>query len=207
MCIPQCGNCADFDLCGNCEASPFLRHDPKHIFLKIRRPVQSRMGPAAPLLPMMYERGWGRSAECKPRVTSTRCTKFSTVDPKKDASESDHDDAVVPTVLTVAPVPLEVPTVPAEPSVSSFFSSSSSTIEAPVAAELPVAAEPITPSEPTVAPTRSAQELNAKRTVGDIYLQASYHRPHSLTFCRLLLLSFNINSAFVAKLRANPSLN
>ncbi|OAQ26758.1 hypothetical protein K457DRAFT_58270, partial [Linnemannia elongata AG-77] len=26
----KCGNCADYDLCGNCEASPFHRHDPKH---------------------------------------------------------------------------------------------------------------------------------------------------------------------------------
>ncbi|KAF9086970.1 hypothetical protein BGX23_008430 [Mortierella sp. AD031] len=93
----KCGNCPDFDLCGNCEASPFFRHDPKHIFLKIRRPVHSRMSPGAPLLPMMYENGWGRAALRNSRGTTTdTAPSFPrvNVDPrpisKRDASGSEH---------------------------------------------------------------------------------------------------------------------
>ncbi|KAF9132482.1 hypothetical protein BG015_003702 [Linnemannia schmuckeri] len=126
----KCGNCADYDLCGNCEASPFHRHDPKHIFLKIRRPIHSRMSPAVPLLPIMYEKGWGRTAmESNSRQASTMTDNLPKMDslptapapvkdatPEKvDASESDQSHAVVPTVLTVAPDFDEVPTVPSEP--------------------------------------------------------------------------------------------
>ncbi|KAK3822109.1 MAG: hypothetical protein JOS17DRAFT_720982 [Linnemannia elongata] len=121
----KCGNCADYDLCGNCEASPFHHHDPKHIFLKIRRPVHSRMSPAVPLLPMMYERGWGRAAMASnSRQATTMTENLPKIDPlptpppvkdttpeKIDASESDKDDAVVPTVPTVAPTLDEVPTL------------------------------------------------------------------------------------------------
>ncbi|EXX66310.1 hypothetical protein RirG_125040 [Rhizophagus irregularis DAOM 197198w] len=40
----KCGNCPDFDLCGNCEASPLKKHDPNHVFIKFKRPV-----PRAPI--------------------------------------------------------------------------------------------------------------------------------------------------------------
>ncbi|GBC09678.1 hypothetical protein RclHR1_09030010 [Rhizophagus clarus] len=36
----KCGHCAKFELCVNCEAYPFNLHDPTHVFIKIRRPVQ-----------------------------------------------------------------------------------------------------------------------------------------------------------------------
>ncbi|ELU01274.1 hypothetical protein CAPTEDRAFT_224314 [Capitella teleta] len=35
----KCGNCADFDLCEECERHAELHHNPSHVFLKIRRPV------------------------------------------------------------------------------------------------------------------------------------------------------------------------
>ncbi|KAF9134538.1 Next to BRCA1 protein 1 protein [Mortierella sp. GBA39] len=97
----KCGNCADYDLCGNCEASPFHRHDPKHIFLKIRRPVHTRMSPAVPLLPMI-------------RPLPTPAPVKDATPEKVNASELDQSDPVVPTVLTVAPTLDEVLTVPFE---------------------------------------------------------------------------------------------
>uniref|UniRef100_X2A592 ZZ-type domain-containing protein n=1 Tax=Capitella teleta TaxID=283909 RepID=X2A592_CAPTE len=35
----KCGNCADFDLCEECERHAEMHHNPSHVFLKIRRPV------------------------------------------------------------------------------------------------------------------------------------------------------------------------
>jgi len=43
----KCGNCADFDLCSNCEA--YNPHDNTHVFLKIRRPIA--VTPQVSLLP------------------------------------------------------------------------------------------------------------------------------------------------------------
>jgi len=57
----KCGNCADYDLCGNCEALPKPIHDPTHIFLKIRKPIAPRLASATPLLPNMYLKGWGKA--------------------------------------------------------------------------------------------------------------------------------------------------
>ncbi|KAG0268369.1 hypothetical protein BGZ95_002481 [Linnemannia exigua] len=114
----KCGNCPDYDLCGNCESSPFLRHDSKHIFLKIRRPIQSRMSPPVPLLPMMYERGWGRTVTASNSRQATtmnaafpKATRLPTPEKKENAiteeidasaSISDQSDAVAPIVPTVA---------------------------------------------------------------------------------------------------------
>ncbi|KAG0295110.1 hypothetical protein BGZ96_012497 [Linnemannia gamsii] len=57
----KCGNCADYDLCGNCEALPQPIHDPTHIFLKIRKPIAPRLASATSLLPNMYHKGWGKA--------------------------------------------------------------------------------------------------------------------------------------------------
>ncbi|KAM3586007.1 hypothetical protein VKS41_002538 [Umbelopsis sp. WA50703] len=48
----KCGNCADFDFCSRCEAS--ANHDPKHVFLKIKRPVNGPIFSNVPLLPNLY---------------------------------------------------------------------------------------------------------------------------------------------------------
>ncbi|KAF9993734.1 hypothetical protein BGZ80_001745 [Entomortierella chlamydospora] len=61
----KCGNCADFDLCGNCEASSY-DHDPFHVFIKIRKPICNRATPPFRLLPFMYKRGWGKTARKYP---------------------------------------------------------------------------------------------------------------------------------------------
>ncbi|CAG8525508.1 3650_t:CDS:10 [Paraglomus brasilianum] len=50
----KCGNCSDFDLCGNCEASPLNDHDKTHVFLKIRRPTPNPIISHKPLLPNLY---------------------------------------------------------------------------------------------------------------------------------------------------------
>ncbi|CAG8585045.1 5344_t:CDS:10 [Paraglomus occultum] len=50
----KCGNCSDFDLCGNCEASPLNKHDETHVFLKIRRPTPNPIISHEPLLPNLY---------------------------------------------------------------------------------------------------------------------------------------------------------
>ncbi|KAI1311932.1 hypothetical protein EDD11_003250 [Mortierella claussenii] len=69
----KCGNCADYDLCGNCEALSEPIHDPSHIMLKIRKPISSRMAAATPLLPNMYHKGWGRSICHHPQQTGQTC--------------------------------------------------------------------------------------------------------------------------------------
>ncbi|CAG8792118.1 29648_t:CDS:1, partial [Racocetra persica] len=50
----KCGNCVDFDLCGNCEADPISKHDENHIFLKIKKPVLKRLRANKPLLHHLY---------------------------------------------------------------------------------------------------------------------------------------------------------
>ncbi|KAG9294152.1 hypothetical protein G9A89_021511 [Geosiphon pyriformis] len=50
----KCGNCPDFDLCGNCEASPLNKHDDNHAFIKIKRPVTQPLSSREPLLPDFY---------------------------------------------------------------------------------------------------------------------------------------------------------
>ncbi|KAF9162476.1 hypothetical protein DFQ26_003530 [Actinomortierella ambigua] len=69
----KCGNCADYDLCGNCEAKEAHGHDPNHIFLKIRRPVETRLAHPTPLLPMMYKKGWGKTVCTHILATGNRC--------------------------------------------------------------------------------------------------------------------------------------
>jgi hypothetical protein len=69
----KCGNCSDFDLCGNCEASPLNQHDPNHVFIKFKRPVPSPISSTAPLLPLFYSRAdvkVCRSKECRRKSLS-----------------------------------------------------------------------------------------------------------------------------------------
>jgi hypothetical protein len=44
----KCTTCPDFDLCSACEALDL--HDPKHLFLKVIRPLPS-VGKISPILP------------------------------------------------------------------------------------------------------------------------------------------------------------
>ncbi|KAG0345796.1 hypothetical protein BG004_003078 [Podila humilis] len=69
----KCGNCADYDLCGNCEALPTPVHDPTHVFLKIRKPISARIATPTPLLPNMYVKGWGKTVCFHSRVTGQKC--------------------------------------------------------------------------------------------------------------------------------------
>ncbi|KAG0378706.1 hypothetical protein BGX24_003045 [Mortierella sp. AD032] len=69
----KCGNCADYDLCGNCEALPQPIHDPTHIFLKIRKPVAPRLAAAIPLLPNMYLKGWGKAMNTQSAPLEKKC--------------------------------------------------------------------------------------------------------------------------------------
>ncbi|KAF9561051.1 hypothetical protein EC968_005867 [Mortierella alpina] len=69
----KCGNCPDYDLCGNCESSPVSLHDPNHVFIKIRKPICNRQTPAVPLLPMLYKKGWGRTVCYHAQATGQKC--------------------------------------------------------------------------------------------------------------------------------------
>ncbi|RIA80248.1 hypothetical protein C1645_792940 [Glomus cerebriforme] len=68
----KCGNCPDFDLCGNCEASPLKKHDPNHVFIKFKRPVPSPISSTTPLLPFFYSTDVKvcKSKECKQKSHS-----------------------------------------------------------------------------------------------------------------------------------------
>ncbi|KAI8598274.1 hypothetical protein EDD21DRAFT_382925 [Dissophora ornata] len=69
----KCGNCADYDLCGNCEASPVALHDVDHLFIKISRPISHRSVAQFPLLPMMYKNGWENHVCHHPQSTGELC--------------------------------------------------------------------------------------------------------------------------------------
>ncbi|KAF9967501.1 hypothetical protein BGZ70_009340 [Mortierella alpina] len=96
-----CGNCPDYDLCGNCEALPEPIHDPSHIFLKIRKPISMRLATPAPLLPNLYQKGWGRNVCYHPQQTGQMC-------PAATSSARDHN--VAPrTVIVETSQPQYVP--------------------------------------------------------------------------------------------------
>ncbi|KAG0031517.1 hypothetical protein BGZ81_001065 [Podila clonocystis] len=81
----KCGNCADYDLCGNCEALPEPVHDPTHVFLKIRKPIAMRMATATPLLPNMYQKGWGKTVCYHPQITGKLCPMADIANFSRDA--------------------------------------------------------------------------------------------------------------------------
>ncbi|ORZ26475.1 hypothetical protein BCR41DRAFT_348372 [Lobosporangium transversale] len=81
----KCGNCPDYDLCGNCEASPSFVHDPDHLFIKIRKPINSQsMSPLQALLPMMYTNG--RAKEINSNVRPVGQTSLPS--PQQECSTS-----------------------------------------------------------------------------------------------------------------------
>ncbi|GES88552.1 ZZ type zinc finger domain-containing protein [Rhizophagus clarus] len=90
----KCGNCPDFDLCGNCEASPLKKHDPNHVFIKFKRPVPSPISSTTPLLPLFYSRAdvkICRSKECGQKSISKEMestTNNSIVEAKSSSTES-----------------------------------------------------------------------------------------------------------------------
>ncbi|GJJ78084.1 next to BRCA1 gene 1 protein [Entomortierella parvispora] len=92
----KCGNCADYDLCGNCEALPEPIHDPTHIFLKIRKPISTRMAPAAAILPNMYEKGWGRTRCHHVQQTGQMCPA---ADSGRRQTTADTSPASIPRLL------------------------------------------------------------------------------------------------------------
>ncbi|KAF9126716.1 hypothetical protein BGW39_006433 [Mortierella sp. 14UC] len=109
----KCGNCADYDLCGNCEALPQPIHDPTHIFLKIRKPIAPRLASAIPLLPNMYLKGWGKAMNTQAAPVEKKCA--SPVDQKCPViSVCKPSPIVVSTSTTIAPVPEAMPPVPKE---------------------------------------------------------------------------------------------
>ncbi|KAF9579990.1 hypothetical protein BGW38_003533 [Lunasporangiospora selenospora] len=75
----KCGNCADFDLCGNCETVSPRIHNPEHVFIKIRKPTRARLTPQYPLLPNMYQRGWGKMVCFHPYATGQQCPEGVTL--------------------------------------------------------------------------------------------------------------------------------
>ncbi|KAG0366769.1 hypothetical protein BC939DRAFT_455694 [Gamsiella multidivaricata] len=91
----KCGNCADYDLCGNCEALPEAVHDPSHIMLKIRRPISSSMTTPTPLLPQLYKKGWGQAVCHHPQQTGQKCPMAALCKPRQDAiSQTSSQDTV-----------------------------------------------------------------------------------------------------------------
>ncbi|KAF9152481.1 hypothetical protein BG015_005205 [Linnemannia schmuckeri] len=97
----KCGNCADYDLCGNCEALPQPIHDPTHIFLKIRKPIAPRLASATPLLPNMYLKGWGKTMNTQIAPAERKCA--SPVDQKcPTVSVCKPSVAVSPAATTAA---------------------------------------------------------------------------------------------------------
>ncbi|KAF9345753.1 hypothetical protein BGX26_002772 [Mortierella sp. AD094] len=82
----KCGNCVDYDLCGNCEALPEPIHDPNHIFLKIRKPISTRTTVSTPLLPNMHQNGWGKTVCFHPQQTGQVCQMASVLKTTQDTS-------------------------------------------------------------------------------------------------------------------------
>ncbi|KAG0369070.1 hypothetical protein BC939DRAFT_503924 [Gamsiella multidivaricata] len=110
----KCGNCPDYDLCGNCEASPVPVHDPHHLFIKIRTPISERMGRVHPLLPIMYKKGWGADVCYHSQATNKRCpiSATSTSAPNQlSAAEASSSVAAPPLALASSSVTEIVPAV------------------------------------------------------------------------------------------------
>jgi hypothetical protein len=56
----KCANCVDYDLCPTCEVGADLIHDPTHVFIKVRKPINARF--TSPLINYnLYITGTGPS--------------------------------------------------------------------------------------------------------------------------------------------------
>ncbi|CAG8556058.1 14989_t:CDS:2 [Racocetra fulgida] len=137
--IVICGNCLDFDLCGNCEANPISKHDENHVFIKIKKPVSQRLRTDKPLLHDFYskvEQKTGRFKDCKQSSQSNNVHKemesvprqTSLVNSNSDASSSNpfiplirpiNTEDSTEKVISRAPVDLYNYTLGAKPIVSS----------------------------------------------------------------------------------------
>ncbi|CAG8647782.1 24334_t:CDS:10 [Dentiscutata erythropus] len=92
----KCGNCLDFDLCGNCEANPISKHDENHVFIKIKKPVSQRLRTDAPLLHDFYskvEQKTGRSKDCKQQPQSNNVHKEMESVPRQTSLVNSNSDA------------------------------------------------------------------------------------------------------------------
>ncbi|KAF9439218.1 hypothetical protein BGZ76_008584 [Entomortierella beljakovae] len=84
----KCGNCQDYDLCGNCEALPEPVHNSDHIFLKIRKPIPQRTIAATPIIPNMYRNGWDQAVCFHPQQTGQACPiKTTTMENTQESSQ------------------------------------------------------------------------------------------------------------------------
>ncbi|KAF9906537.1 hypothetical protein BX616_000685 [Lobosporangium transversale] len=90
----KCVNCADYDLCGDCEALPEPVHDPTHIMLKIRQPLAGHSGFLIPILPNMYKDVWKKAFACKTRRDAESQTQSSC--PQKMPNERRKEKSATP---------------------------------------------------------------------------------------------------------------
>ncbi|CAG8610166.1 7812_t:CDS:2 [Cetraspora pellucida] len=108
----KCGNCLDFDLCGNCEANPISKHDENHVFIKIKKPVSQRLRTDKPLLHDFYskvDQKTYRSRDCKQSSQSNNVHKemesvprqTSLVNANSDASSS---NSFIPLISPISPI-------------------------------------------------------------------------------------------------------
>ncbi|KAK3842038.1 MAG: hypothetical protein J3R72DRAFT_400851 [Linnemannia gamsii] len=115
----KCGNCADYDLCGNCEALPQPIHDPTHIFLKIRKPVAPRLAAATPLLPNMYLKGWGKAMNTQSAPLEKKCA--SSVDQKSPVISVCRPSPIAVSPTTATPPASEILPPPPKDTLNGIF--------------------------------------------------------------------------------------
>ncbi|KAI8363755.1 hypothetical protein B0O80DRAFT_21429 [Mortierella sp. GBAus27b] len=169
----KCGNCDDFDLCSNCEASPNPIHNTEHIFLKIRKPICSRKAPAKPLLPMMYKKAWGRNMCYHPQeegeepcsLRTTSASTASTASNVSNVSSVSHASNVSNTSYASMAESIKVPLEPAVEKPLTVPSSRSSVRSFSESAQPQVAQITLTPPPETQAPAKLVPAVPVKESV------------------------------------------
>ncbi|CAG8481049.1 10357_t:CDS:10 [Ambispora leptoticha] len=108
----KCGNCPDFDLCGNCEASPLNKHDENHVFIKIKKPVIIPISSREPLLQNFYSGSDLKSPRTKSLTTLAEISNKSKS--QEEIQQAAPSSSVVTSQKTAqsAPAPQSKQTVP-----------------------------------------------------------------------------------------------